>query len=164
MRLAIVLDDAWPQVQEAVALALRRLLPESQVALQRRQGCHGVTVHHHHLPCLFPQHGPGPKHRRVIALEPWQQAIVDAHPWDFLRGVIYTDGSVGSNCTAVRSGPPHRGHGTPVVADHGRARVSQYWTVEWWTPRRRATARREKPAATSSRASSMTRRSYTSTP
>lgn len=30
---------------------------------------------------LFPQHGPGKKHERLIALEPWQQTIVDAHRW-----------------------------------------------------------------------------------
>jgi hypothetical protein len=31
-------------------------------------------------PCLFPQHGPGRKHHRRIALAPWQQSIVDEHP------------------------------------------------------------------------------------
>jgi hypothetical protein len=40
----------------------------------------------------FLQHGPGRKHDRVIALEPWQQAIVDAHPWAFLRGLLHSDG------------------------------------------------------------------------
>ena len=25
-------------------------------------------------------------------LEPWQQAIVDVHPWRFLRGLLHSDG------------------------------------------------------------------------
>jgi hypothetical protein len=40
----------------------------------------------------FPQHGPGRKHERPIALQPWQQAIVDRHPGDFVRGLIHSDG------------------------------------------------------------------------
>jgi hypothetical protein len=44
-------------------------------------------------PCLFPQHGPGRKHERRIALEPWQQRIVDAHPDQLVRGLIHSDGS-----------------------------------------------------------------------
>ena len=35
---------------------------------------------------------PGRKHVRPIVLEPWQQAIVEAHPWQFLRGLIHSDG------------------------------------------------------------------------
>ena len=52
-----------------------------------------------HWPCLFPQHGPGKKHERQIALEPWQQEIVDAHPWDFIRGLIHSDGCRITNWT-----------------------------------------------------------------
>ena len=43
-------------------------------------------------PEAFPQHGPGRKHERPIVLEDWQQAIVDEHPWAFLRGLIHSDG------------------------------------------------------------------------
>ena len=46
-----------------------------------------------HWPCLFPQHGPGRKHERRIALAPWQQRIVDAHPDQLVRGLIHSDGS-----------------------------------------------------------------------
>jgi hypothetical protein len=44
-------------------------------------------------PCLFPQHGPGRKHERRIALADWQQRIVDAHPDQLVRGLIHSDGS-----------------------------------------------------------------------
>jgi hypothetical protein len=42
---------------------------------------------------------PGKKHERVIALEPWQQVIVDAHPWEFIRGLIHSDGCRITNWT-----------------------------------------------------------------
>jgi hypothetical protein len=40
----------------------------------------------------FPQHGRGRKHTRRIVLEPWQQAIVDEHPHELLRGLLHSDG------------------------------------------------------------------------
>jgi hypothetical protein len=43
-------------------------------------------------PEVFPQHAPGRKHERPIVLEPWQEAIVEAHPWQFLRGLLHSDG------------------------------------------------------------------------
>jgi len=45
-----------------------------------------------HWPHMFPQHGPGAKHTRQIALEPWQQNIVLRHPGRLLRGLIHSDG------------------------------------------------------------------------
>ena len=51
-----------------------------------------VTSYSRHWPCLFPQHGPGMKHTRAIVLEPWQQRIVDEHPWALIRGLIHSDG------------------------------------------------------------------------
>lgn len=53
-----------------------------------------------HWLCLFPQHGPGRKHERLIALEPWQQEIVEAHPADFLRGLFHSDGARSRNWTS----------------------------------------------------------------
>jgi hypothetical protein len=52
-----------------------------------------VSSYWKHWPCLFPQHGPGRKHERRIALLPWQQQIVDAHPEQLVRGLIHSDGS-----------------------------------------------------------------------
>jgi hypothetical protein len=56
---------------------------------------------------LFPQHGPGRKHERPIVLEPWQQAIVDAHPGPLLRGLFHSDGCRVTNWTVrpLRDGP-----------------------------------------------------------
>jgi hypothetical protein len=47
--------------------------------------------------CLLPQHGPGRKHRRTIALTTWQVEIVEARPGEFLRGLIHSDGWRGLN-------------------------------------------------------------------
>jgi hypothetical protein len=58
-----------------------------------------VTSYSKHWPCLFPQHGPGKKHERPIALEPWQQAIVDVHPWEFIKGLVHSDGCRITNWT-----------------------------------------------------------------
>ncbi|CUR54066.1 conserved hypothetical protein [metagenome] len=68
-----------------------------------------------HWPCLFPQHGPGRKHERRIALEPWQREIVDQCPADFLRGLFHSDGSRVNNWA------------TRVVAGH----VKRYDYPRW---------------------------------
>jgi hypothetical protein len=41
---------------------------------------------------LIPQHGPGRKHERPIVLAHWQREIVDQHTWQFVRGLIHSDG------------------------------------------------------------------------
>jgi hypothetical protein len=41
---------------------------------------------------MLPQHGRGRKHLRNIVLETWQETIVAAHPDQFLRGCIDSDG------------------------------------------------------------------------
>jgi len=56
-----------------------------------------VTSHWKHMPCVFPQHGPGRKHERLIILDDWQNTIVLDHPKPFLRGLIESDGCRGVN-------------------------------------------------------------------
>ncbi len=50
-----------------------------------------------HWPGLFPQHGPGRKHERLMALEHWQLEIVSTSPAHFLRGLFHSDGARVSN-------------------------------------------------------------------
>lgn len=97
--LRITCDDAWPGLMDAAEQALRRVFPFNQVCRTRKGGCHDVKVCSKHLVCLFPQHGPGRKHERRISLEGWQQEIVDAHPWEFIRGLIHSDGCRVTNWT-----------------------------------------------------------------
>jgi hypothetical protein len=50
---------------------------------------------------------PGKKHGRRIALEPWQDAIVTAEPWPFIRGLLRTDGCAFVNRTDVHRKRPN---------------------------------------------------------
>ncbi|MGW0907828.1 helix-turn-helix domain-containing protein [Streptomyces sp. NPDC002853] len=79
--------------------ALRQVMPLPSVKARYKAGCTEVKSYSKHWTCMFPQHGPGKKHERKIALEPWQQEIVDAHPWDFIRGLIHSDGCRNMNWT-----------------------------------------------------------------
>jgi hypothetical protein len=79
--------------------AMRTVFPDNSVCRVQRTGCRNVKVYSKHLHCMFPQHGPGKKHERRIALECWQQQIVDAHPWEFIRGLIHSDGCRITNWT-----------------------------------------------------------------
>jgi hypothetical protein len=93
-RLRITLDDRYPAIIAECQAAAQAVLPENRVGVQRRhgQGCSEVYVFSKTLVCLFPQHGPGPKHKRPIELANWQQAIVEQEPERFLRGLIHSDG------------------------------------------------------------------------
>ncbi|MFF1509864.1 helix-turn-helix domain-containing protein [Streptomyces sp. NPDC058326] len=91
--LRITLDDNWPGVQQEAMASVRAVFPDNAASRARKTGCHDVKVCSKHLACLFPQHGPGKKHERTMTLEQWQQEIVDAHPWPFIRGLIHSDGS-----------------------------------------------------------------------
>ena len=75
----------------------------------------------------LPQHGPGRKHQRAIVLEPWQQAIVDEHPRELLRGLLHSDGcrTVNRFSTRLPSG-----------------RVAEYAYVRWFFSNRSEDIRR----------------------
>jgi hypothetical protein len=61
-----------------------------------------ITSYWRSWPCLLPQHGPGRKHRRTIALATWQVELVEAAPGQFLRGLIHSDGWRGVNRVHVK--------------------------------------------------------------
>jgi hypothetical protein len=94
-RLDIALDSRYSALIAECAQAVQLLRPGNRVAVAD-QGERGryviVRCYSKAWPCLFPQHGPGPKHKRKITLEPWQERIVDAHPEQFIRGLIHSDG------------------------------------------------------------------------
>lgn len=97
--LSVTCAESHPGLMDECENAMRLVFPKNSVCRVRRQGCPEVKLHSMHLWCLFPQHGPGKKHDRTIALEPWQQEIVDAHPWEFIRGLIHSDGCRLTNWT-----------------------------------------------------------------
>ncbi|MFD3542923.1 helix-turn-helix domain-containing protein [Streptomyces sp. NPDC058662] len=91
-RLSVFCDASWPGLIEAARDAMLGVMPQPKVGLRRQGGCVEVKSYSHHWPCLFPQHGAGKKHERRIVLDHWQREIVDAHPWEFVRGLIHSDG------------------------------------------------------------------------
>jgi hypothetical protein len=92
-RFRLTLDKQYPGIISDACGLLMRCLPANRVdVVNRAEGCVDVSVYSSHLPCLLPQHGPGPKHSRHIALEPWQAEMLDRCPWPFIRGCIRTDG------------------------------------------------------------------------
>jgi hypothetical protein len=97
--LMVTCTASWPGLVDAAEDAMRRVLPWPNVSRLERAGCVDVKYYTKHWVCLFPQHGHGKKHERRIVLEPWQRAIVDAHPWEFIRGLIHSDGCRVTNWT-----------------------------------------------------------------
>jgi hypothetical protein len=97
--LRIACADAWPGLADACEAAIRAVRPGGAVCRVQRPGCVYVTSTSKQWPEIFPQHGPGKKHDRPIVLEPWQQEIVDAYPWEFVRGLIHSDGCRITNWT-----------------------------------------------------------------
>ncbi|MFD4610200.1 helix-turn-helix domain-containing protein [Streptomyces sp. NPDC088337] len=97
--LMITCSETWAGLMDDCERAMRAVFPDNSVCRVRRTGCRNVKVYSKHLHCMFPQHGPGRKHERTIALEPWQQEIVDAYPWEFVRGLIHSDGCRITNWT-----------------------------------------------------------------
>jgi len=95
--LSIYCCDGWPGLIDAAERAMRTVIPSATVSRRQRPGCQEVKSYSIHWPCLFPQHGPGRKHERGIALVEWQQTIVERHPGLFLRGLFHSDGWRGVN-------------------------------------------------------------------
>ncbi|MEU9592403.1 transcriptional regulator [Streptomyces sp. NPDC048219] len=97
--LRIACSDAWPGLIDACADAITAVNPSGKACRIQALGYTSVVGYSRHWPCFFPQHGPGKKHDRRIALAAWQQTIVAEHPWDFVRGLIHSDGCRITNWT-----------------------------------------------------------------
>jgi hypothetical protein len=99
-RLRIVLDARYPSVIDRAEAAIRAVHPTNAVGRRLREyNDVEVSCYTKAWPCLFPQHGPGRKHERRIALEPWQREHVRRVPHLLARGLIHSDG-----CRFVNTG------------------------------------------------------------
>lgn len=92
-------DAQYVGLNAHIADLMRAVKPGGRPHSRLTPGCVVTTVSWKHWPCLFPQHGPGRKHERLITLEGWQQRIVEEHPADLLRGLFHSDGSRTRNWT-----------------------------------------------------------------
>ncbi|WP_433168562.1 transcriptional regulator [Kribbella sp. CA-247076] len=97
--LRIACDDAYPRLIDEAAAAIADVHPSRPVHRVQAVGYTAVLSYWKHWPCLFPQHGPGPKHRRSIELAEWQREIVLQHPGLFVRGLFNSDGCRVANWT-----------------------------------------------------------------
>ena len=94
-RLTVYLDRAYPGIVRECQTSMAAVMPSSKAGVYPRPGeeTDEVNSYSRAWPCLFPQHGPGKKHQRPIALLSWQQRLVEADPRPLLRGLIQSDGS-----------------------------------------------------------------------
>jgi len=93
-RLRIFLDRAYPLIVAECEAAMSIVMPASKTSVyrHRKEQMEEVNSFSQHWPHVLPQHGAGVKHKRRIALEPWQRRVVDRYPGRLLRGLIHSDG------------------------------------------------------------------------
>jgi hypothetical protein len=96
----------YPDIISECAAAMRSVMPANTVSVQSYVGggnCAEVGSFSKSWPCLFPQHGSGPKHLRPIVLTGWQREIVERDPRPLIRGLIHSDGCRVRNKSMGRS-------------------------------------------------------------
>jgi hypothetical protein len=110
-RLNITLDAAYPVIVAEAEAAMSLVMPASRPSARRhpRHSYVEVNSYSKHWPCVFPQHGPGMKHQRRIALEKWQRQTCARYPHRLLRGLIHSDGCRSLN--TIRH--PHKSYAYP---------------------------------------------------
>jgi hypothetical protein len=93
-QLVVSLDGAYEEIVDECRGAMLLTLPSRTPRLRTRpnERCVRVASMAKAWPELLPQHGPGRKHKRPIVLAPWQRAIVERETWQFVRGLIHSDG------------------------------------------------------------------------
>jgi hypothetical protein len=91
-KLRISLDARYPGIADECEAAIRAVAPRNRVGRVDYGGWRELYAYSKSWPCLFPQHGPGRKHEREIALADWQARLVARWPAPMLRGLIHSDG------------------------------------------------------------------------
>jgi hypothetical protein len=91
-RLRISLDARYPGIGEECERAVREVMPLNAVGRVGHGTWRELYAYSKAWACLFPQHGPGRKHERVIKLADWQWRLVVRWPALLLRGLIHSDG------------------------------------------------------------------------
>lgn len=98
--LRVSCDRGYPGIVSDVTAAVEAVHRGGRVCQVAAPGVVVVQNCWNHWPCVLPQHGPGRKHERSLALEDWQRELVDAEPAAFLRGLFHSDGSRTNNWTS----------------------------------------------------------------
>ena len=90
--LQIANDQKYPELNQEIAATIRRVKPTASPCLRGGSSAVRIEARWKHWPCVFPQHGPGRKHLRLIELHDWQREIVRREPELLLRGLFHSDG------------------------------------------------------------------------
>ena len=112
----VTLDARYPGIIGEVSDALDCVFaPAVARGRQQRHGddfdqCWNLQLSGPTLLVAFPQHGPGRKHLRPIALEPWQAELCRTYPRALLRGLIHSDGARCLNRFTIALPSGRRGH------------------------------------------------------
>ena len=87
-------DRAYPEIIDEALVAMATTFPPRQPTRRpvRSAASDVLSISHHGVGSAFPQHGPGPKHRRPIELLDWQEELTRANPRALIRGLIHSDG------------------------------------------------------------------------
>lgn len=92
-KLRVSCDLKYPDIIDEIATHIVIARGADKVGFVKSEGCVEVYSYWKHWICLFPQHAPGRKHERSIALAPWQQDMIDSHTEALIRGLIHSDGN-----------------------------------------------------------------------
>lgn len=91
-KLRVTLDVRYPEIIASAKASTETVIGAAASVYKRVDRCVEVGSYSRQWPCLFPQHGPGLKHHRVITLTDWQRELVERWPDELLRGLIESDG------------------------------------------------------------------------
>jgi Homeodomain-like domain len=91
-KLRISLDARYPGIAGECEHAIRAVMPRNRIGRVDLGTWQELYSYSKTWACLFPQHGPGKKHQRPIALTEWQRSHVERSPMLLLRGLIQSDG------------------------------------------------------------------------
>lgn len=132
-KLRIFLDERYPGIVADAIQASRVVRGGHAAAVAKPPNCVEVYSFWRGWPCLFPQHGPGKKHERTIALEPWQAALVARWPEQLLRGLIQSDGcrfiNTGRNWTCPRYSFTNYSADIHAIFRDTCAQIGLHWTA-----------------------------------
>ncbi|MDQ4148893.1 MAG: hypothetical protein M3164_02705 [Actinomycetota bacterium] len=86
------MDSKYPGIIAECLAAISQVHPRRTAGLRSYGGWVLVYSYWKHWPCLFPQHGSGPKHERPIRLDTWQKELAEKDSELLLKGLIHSDG------------------------------------------------------------------------
>lgn len=93
-KLRIFTNSRDTELIQTIVQNLQAVFSKNKIGIykQKHANCVEVYMYSNQLPDLFPQHGPDRKHTRPIILSEEQRIVLDTYPWEFLKGLIHSDG------------------------------------------------------------------------